>query len=326
MKKVFTILAIFAMLGLVSCKKEPAQATITASDVTVEEGSTVKINASTNSSATITFASADPSIAVVAADGTVTGNKAGNTTVTRKTAAVKDTFTAAEKSIKVTVTAKAGPEPPAPSGSAIEIDGNFSDWSALATGTFTKSVSDPDAPWEAVKEVRCYADPDFVFYYIKYDEETLSDLFTYDGEILPMRLNLNTDGEFTSGYASYFLEAYDFMIEGHIAGGGEFTSFDGGFYQRIDGWVNLLSENSGMCCGAGSGSEYEIRLDRAMFNAAANTSSVPMPMGDDFQTSIRFYTSSVNPNWDELSNIPNSSIDEEMGNGYGYLMRIHTNK
>ena len=325
MKKVLTFLSIIAMVGLVSCKKEPATATITASDVTVEEGSTVKINASTNSSATITFASADPSIAVVAADGTVTGVKAGNTTVTLKTAAVKDTFTAAEKSIKVTVTAKQDPEPPAPSGSAIEIDGDFSDWANLSSGTFTKSISDPDAPWEAVKEVRCYADPDFVYYYIKYDAESLEELLANPAESLPMRLNLNTDGEYTSGYTSYFLEAYDFMVEGHIAENGGFCSFDGGFYQRIDGWVNLLEENSGMCCGAGSGCEYEIRLDRAMFNAAAKLSTVPMPMGDEFQTSLRFYTNGGG-SWEELSNMPNSSIDEEMGNGYGYLMRIKTNK
>ena len=89
MKKVLTLLAIFAMVGLVSCKKDPAQATITASDVTVEEGSTVKINASTNSSATITYASDNTAVATVAADGTVTGVKAGSANISIKVAAVK---------------------------------------------------------------------------------------------------------------------------------------------------------------------------------------------------------------------------------------------
>lgn len=317
------------MIGLASCQKEDkaVDATISAGDVTVEEGQSVQIGATTNSSATITYASADVSVATVSAAGAVNGVKAGNTTITLRVAAVEGKFKAAEKTIKVTVTAKEDvPPTPGPSTSSIEIDADFSDWSKLETGTFTKSVSDPDAPWEAVKEVRCYADPDFVYYYIKFDDETLSELFTYPGETLPMRVNLNTDGEFTSGYTSYFLEAYDFMIEGHIAADGEFCSFDGGFYQRIGSWVNLLEENSGMCCGAGSGCEYELRLDRAMFNEAANTSTVPMPMGDDFQTSLRFYTTSVNPHWDELSNIPNCSVEEEDGTGHGYLMRIHTNK
>ena len=83
MKKVLTILAIFAMVALASCtKKEPVQATITASDVTVEEGSTVKINASTNSTAKITFVSDNTAVATVAADGTVTGVAAGTAKVT----------------------------------------------------------------------------------------------------------------------------------------------------------------------------------------------------------------------------------------------------
>ena len=325
MKKVLTLFAIFAMVGLVSCKKDPVEATITASDVTVEEGSSVKINAATNSSATITYSSDNTAVATVAADGTVNGVAAGSANITIKVAAVADEYTAAQKVVKVTVTAKEVPEEPE---GPIVIDGDFADWSELAAGTFTRSVSDPDAPWDAVKEVRCYANADFVFYYIKYDAETLEELLSNSAESLPMRLNINTDHEWTTGYASYFLEAYDFMVEGHIADNGAFCSFDGGFYQRINGsWTKpaLLAEGSGMCCGAGSGCEYEIRLDRAMFNSAANTSSVPMPMGDDFETSLRFYTDGGG-SWEELSNVPNSSIDEEQGNGYGYLMRIHTNK
>ena len=83
-----------------------ATAVITAGDVTVEEGKTVSIGASTNSSETISYASADASIASVTSTGDVTGVKAGSTTITLKVAAVKDKFTAAEKTIQVVVTAK----------------------------------------------------------------------------------------------------------------------------------------------------------------------------------------------------------------------------
>lgn len=83
-----------------------ATAVITAGDVTVEEGKTVSIGASTNSSETISYASADASIASVTPTGDVTGVKAGSTTISLKVAAVKDKFTAAEKTIKVVVTAK----------------------------------------------------------------------------------------------------------------------------------------------------------------------------------------------------------------------------
>ena len=91
--------------------EEVVTATITASDVTVEEGQSASLNASTNSSAAISYTSADPSIATVAG-GTVTGVKAGNTTITLKVDAVEGKFTAAEKTVSVTVTEATPPEPP----------------------------------------------------------------------------------------------------------------------------------------------------------------------------------------------------------------------
>ena len=115
---------------------ETVTATITASDVAVEEGKTVSINATTNSTAAITYTSASTAVATVSSTGVVTGVKAGTTTVTLKVAAVEGKFTAAEKTINVTVTAAATPPP---SGSGITIDGNMSDWDSIAalasTGT-----------------------------------------------------------------------------------------------------------------------------------------------------------------------------------------------
>ena len=319
MKKVLSLLAIIAMVGFVSCKKEdPTQtATITAGDVTVEEGQTVQINATTNSSAAITFASDNEAVATVSATGLVSGIKAGEANITLKVAAVEGQFTAAEKAIKVTVTAK--PEEPAAS---ITVDGDFADWSALETGTFAKGVCDPDAPWEGVKEIRCYATPEYVFYYIKFDEESLADALSMATPAMHIRLCINTDGEFESGYTNYFLEGYDFIIEGCIADGGAFVEYDGTLHQRIGGWVSLLEPENGLVYGVGKGSEYEIWLNRALFNEAAATSSDPKPMGDEFQTGIRFYCNG----WDEFSNMPNSSIEEEAGNGWGYLMRVKTVK
>ncbi len=328
MKKVLTLLAVFAMVGFVSCNKDKPTptpekkaetATITAGDVTVEEGKTVKINATTNSSATITFETADASIATVSSDGTVTGVKAGATKITLKVAEVKDKFTAAEKQINVSVTA--AEVPPAPAAT-ITIDGDFSDWPKLEAGTFAKATSDPDAPWEGVKEIRCFANEETVFYYIKFDEESLADAFEMEPNDMHLRLCINTDGEYESGYANYFLEAYDFIVEGTFADAGAFVDFDGEMHQRIGSWVSLLAPENGLVCGKGAGAEYEIALDRATFNLAANASSVPMPMGDEFQTGIRFYYNG----WEEFSNMPNSSIEEEQGNGWGYLLRIHTQK
>ena len=214
------------------------------------------------------------------------------------------------------------PEPEPEPEAAITIDGDFADWSALEAGSYAKSVSDPNAPWEAVQEIRCYAKDDMVFYYIKYDADYLAELLANPAEILPLRLCINTDGEFTSGYTSYFLEGYDFIVEGDLAKDGAFVAFDGTFFQRIGSWVELAGEGNHLVSGMGAGSEYEIALDRKVFNEFAATSDVPMPMGDTFQTGIRFYFINGNGKWDELSNVPNSDVDEEMGNGYGYLMRV----
>ena len=319
------------MIGFVSCgkddptpaKKDPVTATINASDVTVEEGKTASIGATTNSSAPITYASDNTAVATVSAAGEVTGVKAGTANITLKVAAVEEKFTAAEKTIKVTVTApEPEPEPEPEPTAGITVDGDFSDWSALETGTYTKAVSDPDAPWEGVKEIRCYATPEKVYYYIQFDEESLADAFAMETPAMHIRLCINTDGEYESGYASYFLEAYDFIVEGCIADEGAFVDFDGTLHQRIGSWNALMEPGNELVYGTGNGTEYEIWLDRAKFNEAANTSSVPMPMGDEFQTGIRFYYNG----WDEFSNMPNSSVEEEAGNGWGYLMRIHTNK
>lgn len=205
----------------------------------------------------------------------------------------------------------------------ISIDGQFADWAALTPGTFVSAVNNPESPWKGVEQIRVYADADFVYYYIKYNEETLKELLAVATEELPIRLCINTDGEFTTGYANYFLEAYDFIVEGALASNGAFTTYVGNFHQRIGSWVPVSADN--IVTGMGSGSEYEIRLVREIFNSAANTTDDPKPMGDTFETGIRFYFTGSGE-WAELSNMPNSSAAEGDGNGWGHLLTVTTNK
>ena len=194
----------------------------------------------------------------------------------------------------------------------IDIDGDFTDWSGLEAGSYYKAVNHPDSPWGGVKEMRVLATEETVYYYIKFDEDALQQAMTAATPTVNLRICLNTDGEFTSGYGSYFLDAYDFILEGSMVSGGAFKSFNGTLRQRVSGdWKSL---GSGITSGAGSGVEYEIALDRAKFNAAANTGTVPMPMGDEFQTGLRFYWNG----WTELSNIPNAS------GGFGHLLNVQT--
>ena len=212
-------------------------------------------------------------------------------------------------------------------GLAIDINGEFGDWAALKPDVVASAKNNPNSPWDAVKEIRCCADKDFVFYYIKFDSSVLKEQMD-NGEKLPIRLCINTDGEFTTGYASYFLEAYDFIIEGALANGsGAWTDYDGTLHQRTyipenekDGWVVLLEPGKNLVAGKGAGSEYEIRLAREIFNNAVPAGH---KMGDVFHTGIRFYG---NGGWGELSNMPNASVEEGEGNGWGHLLTVTTAK
>ena len=218
-------------------------------------------------------------------------------------------------------------DPQEETGLAIKIDGNFDDWASLKPEQVSVAKNNANSPWTAVSEIRCCADADFVYYYIKFNKEELKEQME-NGESLPIRLNINTDGEFTSGYASYSLDAYDFIVEGALAdGAGKWTDYTGTLHFRTwledkekDGWKELIPSTGGLVIGKGNGNEYEIMFIRELFN---NAVPAEHKMGDVFYTGIRFYG---NGGWGELSNLPNASADEGEGNGWGHLMKVTTVK
>ena len=198
----------------------------------------------------------------------------------------------------------------------IAIDGEFADWVALPSSAYVKAENDPDSPWEAVDEIRVCADPDYVYYYIRFN----ADYMPEEGDERPIRLCLNTDGEFESGYENYFQECYDFIIEGALANeSGEWIEYAGTMHQRVNGsWEKLLEPTAGVATGWGKGTEYEISVDRGIFSSGVMKSSSPnSSIGEVFQTGIRFYTAG----WAELSNMPN---DSEYANGWGPLLEVRT--
>lgn len=166
---------------------QPVTATITASNVSVEEGKTVSINATTNSTAAITYTSASTAVATVSSTGVVTGVKAGSTTITLKVAAVEGKFTAAEKTINVTVTAGSTPPP----SSGITIDGNFSDW-ANVTPSYS-SVGNRFNSWKYVSTT----DKLFLYYEVnatKIKSDGTSKI--YVGFDMDMNPNTGAQGEY----------------------------------------------------------------------------------------------------------------------------------
>ena len=213
-------------------------------------------------------------------------------------------------------------------GLAIKIDGKFEDWAALKPEVVSVAKNNPNSPWDAVSEIRCCADADFVYYYIKYNNTALKEMMDNAEETLPIRLNINTDGEFESGYKSYSLDGYDFIVEGELVAGKQWAEFSGTLHQRLDGWQELLSSASGLVTGKGNGNEYEILFSRELFN---NAVPAGQKMGDEFYTGIRLYYKTYNETkekweWTELSNLPNASAEEGDGNGWGHLMKVTTVK
>ena len=81
---------------------EKGKPTITASDTSVVAGKTVKIGATTNGEASLTYTSSNSKVATVSSKGVITGVKAGTANITISSAA-SDNFKAASKTIKVTV-------------------------------------------------------------------------------------------------------------------------------------------------------------------------------------------------------------------------------
>ena len=205
-------------------------------------------------------------------------------------------------------------------GLAIKIDGTFDDWGALKPDVVVSAKNNPNSPWDAVSEIRCCADKDFVYFYIKFNREAVNDLMEIQDE-MPIRLCLDTNNDFTTGYENYFLDPYDFIIEGGLAEGGTWTTYDGTLHQRnSEGkWTEILKPGNNLVTGKGSGGEYEILLARELFN---NAVPAEHKIGDVFYAGIRFY----GYEWGELSNMPNTSIEEGDGKGWGHLLKVTTAK
>ena len=204
-------------------------------------------------------------------------------------------------------------------GHDIKIDGNFDDWAALKPDVVVSAKNNPNSPWDAVNEIRCCADKDFVYYYIKFNKEAVNDLMDAKDE-MPIRLCIDTNNDFSTGYENYFLDPYDFIIEGGLADGGAWGPYDGTLHQRIDGsWSELLPPGNKLVTGKGAGGEYEILLARELFNNAVPAAH---KFGDVFYTGIRFY----GYDWGELSNMPNTTIEEGDGKGWGHLLKVTTAK
>ena len=309
------------MVGFVSCKKEdPAvTAAINANDVTVEEGATAAIGATTNSSATITYVCDNTAVATVDAAGTVTGVKAGNANITLKVAAVEGKFTAAEKTIKVTVTEK-----PVQQAVELTMDGKFDDWAALPAGSFSKTYGDEDATHPALTHCKVYATASKIYVYFEWDTDQIS---AEPGvEHVPFHCYINTDGDATTGgFSDQFADACtDLLLEGFIYDGGEeggeLGSYNPGAFAWAGdpnggGWSWSELGADGFCEGAGVEGKYEFSIDRSAL------AGLGFPVADVF--SIGF---DIQQSWDSVGILPNAAPSEDNPSGVVNSLQVTTQK
>ena len=321
MKKVLTLLAVAAMFGFVSCKEKepeviPTTATITANDVTVDVGKTVSIGATTNSSAAITYACDNTAIATVSGAGEVTGVAKGTANITLKVAAVEGKFTAAEKTIKVTVNEELPPIPPAPTAN-ITIDGDFSDWAELPEGSFSQTYGDEEATHPALTHCKVFANAEKVYVYIEWD----TDQITYEADVehVPFHCYINTDGdESTGGFADQFSDACtDILLEGFLYDGGVMGPYSPWAFSWAgdpngSGW-SWADAGEVEADGAGIDGKYEFSLTRASFDAFG------FPIADEF--SIGF---DIQQSWDSVGILPNAAPSEDNASGIMPSLKVVT--
>ena len=316
MKKVLAFFAIAAMVGFVSCTKTPVDATITASDVTVEEGATVQVNATTNSTAALQYVVDNSGVYTVDKSGVVTGVKAGEGSLVIKVAEVKGEFTEASKTIKVTVTAKAV----VPAEAAIKIDGDFADWAALPAGSFSKTYGDEEATHPALTHCKVYADPENVFVYVEWDTDQIT--YEKDVEHVPFHCYINTDGDAsTGGFADQFADAcIDVLLEGFFYDGGEMGSYNPGAFSWAgdpngEGWSWDGLDAEEICEGAGVDGKYELVIKRAALAGAG------FPIADVF--SIGF---DIQQSWNSVGILPNAAPSEDNPSGIMPSLQVVTQK
>jgi len=328
MKKALTILAVFALVGVVSCNKKdapvnPTVATINANDVVVEVGQTAQINATTNSTAAIVFTPDNSGVVEVSATGLVKGLKEGEGSIKLSVAAVEGKFTAAEKTIKVTV--QGGFVPPAPTAEII-IDGNFEDWAALPADSYSKTYGDEEATHPALTHCKVYATAEYIYVYFEYDMEFIDPQPGVDH--VPFHCYINTDGDATTGgFADQFSDACtDLLLEGFIYGGGEeggeMGSYDPTAYAWEGepggsgwGWGEDILPDGGACVGAGIEGKYEFQIERAVL------AGIGFPVADNF--SIGF---DIQKAWDSVGILPNAAPSEDNPSGVVASLPVKTIK
>ena len=202
----------------------------------------------------------------------------------------------------------------------IKIDGDFSDWAKLDASKIAEAKLDPlqDAK-TALKLVKVYADPIYVFVYFEWDKSQIS--HEPDVEHVPFHCYINTDGDAsTGGYGDQFTDACsELLFEGFIypdgASVGSYTPVVCEWTGDVNGtgwsWADL-GEFNNLTEGAGIEGKYEFQIAREL---------MPKKLADNF--SIGF---DIQQNWDSVGILPISHVTEDNPSGYAPSLQVTTVK
>ena len=201
----------------------------------------------------------------------------------------------------------------------IKIDGDFSDWAKLDASKIASATCDKDATKTALKVVKVYADPIYVFVYFEWDKDQIS--HEPDVEHVPFHCYINTDGDAkTGGYGDQFTDACsELLFEGFIYPDGASI----GSYQPIvcewtgdvngTGWSWAeLGEFNNLTEGAGIEGKYEFQIAREL---------MPKKLADNF--SIGF---DIQQSWDSVGILPISHVTDDNPSGYAPSLQVTTVK
>ena len=197
--------------------------------------------------------------------------------------------------------------------SAITIDGDFSDWDALAPEAYSVAYSAPKPRLSALNVLKAYADDNALYVYIEYDTNQIRWERGY--EHVPFHIFINSDNDkYTGGWDFGFKEpGIDFLVEGFLHDEGELKYADLGFFKwagenTAPGWY--WEEYANGCTeGAGNGyGAYEIMLDRSVF-----------PLENSFSIGV-----DIQQNWDAVGLLPNDNVTSSNYLGESRLLNVNT--
>ena len=203
----------------------------------------------------------------------------------------------------------------------IKVDGDFSDWAKLPSANVAEAKCDPEATKTALKVVKVYADPVYVFVYFEWDKDQIT--HEPDVEHVPLHCYINTDGDAsTGGYGDEFSDAAsEIMFEGFVyPDGAKVGSYEPGVYEWVGevngtGWEgcwNDLGEFNGLTSGAGIEGKYEFQIAREL---------LPKKLADTF--SIGF---DLQQGWESVGVLPNPHVTDDNPGGLAPSLQVKTKK